>query len=214
LIGGVLGGATSGSTGVPGPGGTVGDAGRPGGVEGGSGARSGFAGGTGEVTGRGEQALGNGRMVGSGPQAPTVPGEVSRAFTSVPKGGPSAGDLGAAAAAIGSGGVGGATSGERERQGRGFGRTAAGGGRPVGPLPLGELPEEEATVMRNSERLRPQTENGPAGFMEQAAPRCTGGEEGAERVRRFGIDDKDLFADQRMVSPELVGDGNTDEATE
>jgi hypothetical protein len=213
VIGGVLGGATSGSTGVPGPGGTVDDAGRPGGVEGGSGARSDFAGGTGAVTGRGEQELGKGRMVGSGPQAPTVPGEVGRAFTSVPKGGPSAGDLAAAAAAIGAGGGGGATSGERERQGRGFGRTAAGGGRPVGPLPLGELPEEEATVMRNSERLRPQGDNGPAGFMEQAAQRGTEGEEDAEHVRRFGIDDNDLFADQRMASPELIGDGNTDEAT-
>jgi hypothetical protein len=68
--------------------------------------------------------------------------------------------------------------------------------------------------MRNSERLRPQTEKGSAGFMEQAAPRGTGGEEDPEHVRRFGIDDKDLFTDQRMVSPELIGDGNTDEAAE
>jgi hypothetical protein len=78
----------------------------------------------------------------------------------------------------------------------------------VQQLPLGELPEEEAAALRNSEKLSPRKETGKAGFLERAAPQD---DEDAEYVRRFGIDDKDLFADQRMVSPDLIGDNGADE---
>jgi hypothetical protein len=201
--GGVPGGIATGS-GFPGAVGSVGKVGTPGGA----GHRSGFVGDTGAVTGGGEQVLGRGKVVGSGPQAPTVPGEVGRPFVAVPNSGPAVGDLGAGAATLAAGGVGGATSGEQERQGRGFGRDAATSGKPVRPLPLGELPEEEAAALRNSEKLSPRKETGKAGFLERAAPQDD--DEDAEHVRRFGIDDKDLFADLRMVSPDLIGDNGAD----
>jgi hypothetical protein len=210
--GSVPGGAATGAgfPGAEGTGGMVGNVGTPGkvGTPGGVGPRSGFVGDAGAVAGGAEQVLGKGKIVGSGPQAPTVPGQVGGPFVAVPKSGPAVGDLGAAAAAVGAGGVGGATSGEQERQGRGFGSGAAASGKPVQQLPLGELPEEEAAALRNSEKLSPRKETGKAGFLERAAPQD---DEDAEYVRRFGIDDKDLFADQRMVSPDLIGDNGADE---
>jgi hypothetical protein len=149
-------------------------------------------------------------MVGSLPQAPTVPAEVGRVVTAVPTVGPGAGDLGAGAVALGAGGIGGAISGEPERQSRGFGRAVA-SVPSVGSLPVGELPEEEATVTRNSERLSPRPEKGRLGFMERAAPHDVRDDGDAERERRFGIEDKDLFADQRMVSPDVIGGDHADE---
>jgi len=218
----VLGGPTSGSgpsgaesgKGVSGKTGGFGGPGGSGGSasEGGSGRLGGFAGGS-AGGGGSEQSLAKGKLMGSGPQSPTVPGEVGRPFPAIPKSaGLGASELGAGAVAAGAGGVGGATSGEQERQGRGFGRgMVANSGKPVRQLPMGELPEEEAAALRNSEKLSPRKETGKPSMLETAAPQGTRGDEDAEHVRRFGIDDKDLFADQRMVSPDLIGD-NADEA--
>jgi hypothetical protein len=216
-VGSVLGGVSAGSgpagaEGVSGHGGKGGVPGGASGEGGGAGRSGGFSGGSGSGSG-GEQVLGKGRFMGSGPQSPTVPGEVGRPFPTVPKsGGLSMGELGAGAVAAGAGGVGGATSGERERTHRRFGQgLVANSGKPVRQLPMGELPEEEAAALRNSEKLSPRKEAGQPSFLESAAPQGTRGEEDAEHVRRFGIDDKDLFADQRMVSPDLIGDNGAEE---
>jgi hypothetical protein len=204
-VGSVLGGQApgSGSTGSENPAGRFGS--------GAEGSRTGFPGGAGVITGGGDQSLGKGKLVGAGPQTPTAPAEVGRPFPPLPKPGIGAGDLGAGATALGAGAVGGATSGERERQGRGVGRGVVSSGKQLGQLPMGELPEEEAAAQRNSEKLSPRKEKGNASFMERAAPQNPQDEDDAEHVRRFGVDDKDLFADPRMVSPDLIGDNGADE---
>jgi hypothetical protein len=158
-----------------------------------------------------EQALGQPRLMGSGPQAPTTPVRFSTPIAPVAAGGASAGELGAGATAIGAGGAGAAVSGERERQGRGFGSTAAGSGRPTTRLPIGELPEEEATAARNAGKLGSQQPGQNRGFMEPAAPQHGEGEDDIAHVRRFGVDDKDLFSDQRLVSPDLIRETGAEE---
>jgi hypothetical protein len=176
----------------------------------------GSTGGTGGVGGAGgaEQTLGKPRLMGSGPQAPTTPVQFSSPIAPAAAGGASAGELGAGATAIGAGGAGAAVSGERERQGRGFGSTAAASGRPTTRLPMGELPEEEATLARNAGKLGSQQPAENKGFMEPAAPQHGEGEDDAAHVRRFGVDDKDLFSDQRLVSPDLIRETGTEEPTE
>ncbi|MFD9896223.1 hypothetical protein ACFWY9_43325 [Amycolatopsis sp. NPDC059027] len=157
---------------------------------------------------RGDQALGKGRTVGAAPQFPgqaPQPGLVSGSGVVAPKPVGSAGELGAGAAAIGAGGIGGALSGERDRQGRGFGSGGSGRGK-VGPLPVGELPEEEAVALRKSEQISPKQPRGDAKLLSKAAPQDGQEPEDAEHVRRYGVDDKDLFEDQRMVSPDVIGD--------
>jgi hypothetical protein len=109
------------------------------------------------------------------------------------------------ATAIGAGAVGGAVSGEDEQRGRGIGRsTAAERGKPVRPLDIGELPEEEEAQRAN--RATPQTPSAERtrAILEPAATQD--GDEDAEHVRRYGVDDKDLFTDSRSVSPDLIGD--------
>lgn len=211
-VGSVLGGHSPGSENPAGRfGGGPGGSGGPGGGSGAEGSR-GFPGGAAGVTGGGgDQALAKGKMVGAGPQTPIAAAEVGRPFPALPKPGMGAGEMGAGAAALGAGAVGGATSGERERPGRGVGRGAVSSGKPLGQLPMGELPEEEAAAMRNSEKLSPRKEKGNASLMETAAPQNPHDEEDASHVRRYGVDDKDLFADGRMVSPDLIGDHGSDE---
>ncbi|MEC3977080.1 hypothetical protein [Amycolatopsis sp. H20-H5] len=171
-----------------------------------SGSRGGTGGGVAAVGG--EQPLAKGRLTGAGPQAPVTPGEVGRSFPAVPKAGVGPGDIGAGAAAVGAGGIGGALSGDTERQKRG---PSAGKG-PVRPLPVGELPEEEAIALRKSEQISPKQPKNDPKFMEHAAPQdASETDEDAEHIRRFGVDDQDLFADQRMVSPDLIGDEDAGE---
>ncbi|MFE6616055.1 hypothetical protein [Amycolatopsis sp. NPDC057786] len=157
--------------------------------------------------GGGDQALGKGRSVGSGPQAPMAPGnESGRGFPAVPKiTGPAAGDLGAGAAALGAGVAGGALSGDRERDRR---PRQEGGVKPTRQLPIGELPEEEA--MRRSEKIGAKQPKPESKFMERAATQDV--EEDAEHIRRYGVDDKDLFTDERLVSPDVIGDHGNREA--
>ncbi|WP_410647546.1 hypothetical protein [Amycolatopsis sp. cmx-4-54] len=156
----------------------------------------------------GDQALGKGRSVGTGPQAPMVPGnESGRGFPAVPKiAGPAAGDLGAGAAALGAGVAGGALSGDKERDRRP--RQEGGGVKPTRQLPIGELPEEEA--MRRSEKIGAKQPKPESKFMERAATQDV--EEDAEHIRRYGVDDKDLFTDERLVSPDVIGDHGNSEA--
>ncbi|SEB38116.1 PPE family protein [Amycolatopsis tolypomycina] len=153
--------------------------------------------------GRGADGLlGKGRTVGAMPQAPLQPGQYTgeRAFPVKP--GATPGDIGAGAAAIGAGVAGGALSGDKERQRREKSQPKG----PVRPLPVGQLPEEEAVALRKSEQISPKQRPGEAKFLSEAAPQ----EEDAEHVRRYGVDDQDLFADQRMVSPDVLGDHGRD----
>ncbi|TKG73123.1 PPE domain-containing protein [Prauserella endophytica] len=152
-----------------------------------------------------EQPLAKGKSFGSAPQPGTPAGTVSSGgFTGTPRGGASLNDLGAGAAALGAGGVAGALSGDNDRKGRGVGRSAPGATRSPHQLAIGDLPEEEERAQRNSERLSPRSEKQRGGYLEKAAPQD--GEEDASHVRRYGVDDQDLFTDQRMVSPDVIGD--------
>ncbi|WP_037354122.1 PPE domain-containing protein [Amycolatopsis orientalis] len=182
-------GGTSGRSAVGG-----GSAGNPGGAAGGS-----YPGG-----GHENQALQRGRLVGSVPQAPSAPVTETPGNAAVPRGaGASPGELGAGAAALGAGVAGGALSGDRERQGR------AEDGQPKGlvrPLPVDELPEEEAVALRKAEQIAPDSGGGDAKYLSEAAPQ----EGDDEHVRRFGVDDKDLFADDRLVTRDVLGDGTGD----
>ncbi|MFI5584899.1 hypothetical protein ACIA5G_07705 [Amycolatopsis sp. NPDC051758] len=146
--------------------------------------------------------LAKGRTVGSFQQAPLPPGQFTGERGFVVKPGVSPGEIGAGAAAVGAGAAGGALSGDKERQRREKGQAKG----PVRPLPVGELPEEEAAALRKSEQISPKQQRGEAKFLSEAAPQ----EEDAEHVRRFGVDDQDLFADQRMVSPDVIGDHGGD----
>lgn len=195
------GGSTPGKTFGPGPGFDSAIGKNPGSSSG-----TGVIGGVGGGQGGGDQALGKGRVVGSGPQAPLAAGnESGRAFPAVPKIGPAAGDLGAGAAALGAGVAGGALSGERERDRK---ARSEGSGKPTRQLPIGELPEEE--VMRRSEKIGAKQPKTESKFMEQAATQDV--DEDAEHIRRYGVDDKDLFTDERMVSPDVIGEHGTREA--
>lgn len=157
-----------------------------------------------------QEQLPRGKSFGAAPQPPGLqPGGLSGAATggSAPRPGMSANDLGAGAAALGAGGVAGALSGEGERRGRGVGRSAPGAARSPHQLPLGDLPEEEAQVRRD-ERPDPT----PGGSREEFLERATVREDEAEtgHVRRFGVDDRDLFTDDRMVAVDLIGDDDAD----
>ncbi|MFF5985614.1 PPE domain-containing protein [Prauserella flavalba] len=152
-----------------------------------------------------DQPLAKGKSFGAAPQPGTPAGTVSSGgFTGTPRGGASLNDLGAGAAALGAGGVAGALSGDNDRKGRGVGRSAPGATRSPHQLAIGDLPEEEERAQRNSERLSPRSEKQRGGYLEKAAPQD--GEEDASHVRRYGVDDQDLFTDQRMVSPDVIGD--------
>ncbi|WP_246257166.1 hypothetical protein [Amycolatopsis anabasis] len=157
--------------------------------------------------GGGDGVLGKGRTFGVAPQAPGVVPTAGPGIAAAAKVGFGANELGAGATALGAAGAGGAVSGEKERQGRGFGKGAP-AGKPARPLPIGDLPEEEARVTRRSEKLSPHAGQSQRSLLERAAPQGARDEEDAEHVRKYGIDDKDLFADQRMVAPDLIGDDN------
>jgi len=170
---------------------------------GGGGGAPGGATGIDSSAGRGPDGLlAKGRTVGAMPQAPLPPGQFTGERGFVVKPGATPGDIGAGAAAIGAGVAGGALSGDKERERRE--RTQSKG--PVRPLPVGELPEEEAAALRKSEQISPKQKPGETKFLSEAAPQ----EDDAEHVRRYGVDDQDLFADQRMVSPDVLGDHRGD----
>ncbi|MYW92007.1 PPE domain-containing protein [Amycolatopsis rubida] len=198
-------GTSSGPESTPANRGTVGSSESLGGTSGsGRSAVGGSAGDSYPGGGHENQALQRGRLVGSVPQAPPPPVAEAPGNAPAPRaGGASAGEIGAGAAALGAGVAGGALSGDRERQGR------AQDGQPKGlvrPLPVDELPEEEAVALRKAEQIAPKPGGGDAKYLSEAAPQ----ESDDEHVRRFGVDDKDLFADGRMVTRDVLGDGTGD----
>jgi hypothetical protein len=147
--------------------------------------------------------LDKGRMVGATPIAPSTNTQPGPGFTATS---PPAG-IGAAdsVTAIGAGGVGAVTSGDSERHGNATGRsTAAERGKAVRPLDVGDLPEEEETHRANRTTPQVPSREQTRAILEPAATQD--GEEDAEHVRRYGIDDRDLFTDQREVSSDLIGD--------
>ncbi|RSM34380.1 hypothetical protein DMA12_48540 [Amycolatopsis balhimycina DSM 5908] len=146
--------------------------------------------------------LAKGRTVGAAPQASLPPGQYTAERGFAVKPGATPGELGAGAAAVGAGAAGGALSGDKERQRREKSQPKG----PMRPLPVGELPEEEAVALRKSEQISPKQQPGETKFLSEAAPQ----EDDAEHVRRYGVDDQDLFADQRMVSPDVLGDHGGD----
>jgi len=157
----------------------------------------------GSHTGGGEQALQRGRLVGSGPMPPSPPAPDLSGGPAAPRGGgASAGEMGAGVAALGAGVAGGALAGDRERSGRSSDSQPRG---PVQPLPVADLPEEEAVALRKTEQVTPKSAPGDAQFLSPAAPQE--GDQDNAHVRRFGVDDKDLFSDGRMVSRDVLGDG-------
>lgn len=154
-----------------------------------------------------EALLGRGMSTGAvqPPPNPVSGGAVGETSETTAHSGPSLNDIGGGIAALGAGGIAGALSGG-DRSGRGVGRSAPGAARSPHPLSVGDLPEEEARVQRSSERLNPDGTGRRNAFLEKAVP----GEEDDEHVRRFGVDDNDLFTDQRMVAPDVIGEDSSD----
>jgi hypothetical protein len=140
-------------------------------------------------------------MFGSVPGSSASGTNVGPGFANVRAAG-GVGGLAEGAPAIGAAGAGGAVGGEDERRGRGVGKNNA--GKRVQQLPMGELPEEEEAQRAKNAAPQPPSRERTRAILEPAATQD--GEEDAEHVRRYGIDDKDLFSDPRAVSPDLIGD--------
>lgn len=163
----------------------------------------GITGGPGQGVVGGGDALAKGRLVGAVPPVPQPGTPVGPGIApSLPAGG-GAGAAGGAAA-VGAAGVAGATSGEadREHRGRGYGAGTEVDGRPLHDFEIGELEHEQDAA--NVERIEPPARPDEPAYLEQAAPRE--GAPGEPRVRTHGIDDADLFADERLVSREVIGE--------
>jgi hypothetical protein len=118
-------------------------------------------------------------------------------------------------AALASAGAGGALAGDAAEKDR-LVRNRPGGGQPQTPgrtpeerltkgTALGGVPEDEARAVRNAEKFgaQPRRQTG-APLMQPAS--TAKDEEDAEHVRRFGIDSGDVFEDERLISPSLIGD--------
>ncbi|WP_435119408.1 PPE domain-containing protein [Amycolatopsis thermoflava] len=186
-------GARPGSTGQPGAGQIHGAGGRSAAVPGGN-PGSGFSAAT-----PAEEALGRGRSAGAMPPSTTSPNAVGPGFAAVraPSG---LSGLAEAAPALGAAGASGALAGEGERQSR-VGRNTA--GNRIHQIPSDDLPEEEEARLARRGGHTPDSAT-TRSILEPAAPQD--GEEDAGHVRRFGVDDNDLFTDRRDVSPDTIGD--------
>lgn len=163
----------------------------------------GITGGPGQGVVGGGEALAKGRLLGAVPPAPQPTTPVGPGITPSPPAGGGAGAAGGVAA-LGAAGVAGATSGEadREHRGRGYGEGTEVDGRPLHDFEIGELEDEQDAA--NVERVEPPAQPDEPAFLEQAAPQD--GAPGEPRVRTHGVDDADLFADERLVSREVIGD--------
>ncbi|MGH3434234.1 MAG: hypothetical protein ACRDQB_15500, partial [Thermocrispum sp.] len=84
----------------------------------------------------------------------------------------------------------------------GLGKDTDVDGKHLYDLEVGDRPDEQDA--RNVEKVEPETETPQPKFLEEAAPQP--GVSAETRVRSHGVDDVDLFADQRMVAPEVIGD--------
>ncbi|NKQ55919.1 hypothetical protein HFP15_23870 [Amycolatopsis sp. K13G38] len=148
----------------------------------------------------GESLLGKGKMFGAGPSSSSAGANVGPGFSM--RGAPGVSGLAEGAPAVGAAGVGGAVSGEEERPGRGRGRNTA--GKRTQQLPVGDLPEEaEAQHAKRATPEPPSAEHTRA-ILEPAATQD--GDEDALHVRKYGVDDRDLFADGREVSIDVIGE--------
>jgi hypothetical protein len=150
----------------------------------------------------GDAVLGKGKLFGA------VPGgaagtTIGPGFSAVRAAG-GVGGLAEAAPAIGAAGVGGFVGGERERPDRGSGNRSNDAGKRTRELAIGDLPEEAEAERMSKATPQPPSPERTRAILEPAAPQD--GAEDAEHVRRYGIDDRDLFADQRQVAPDLIGD--------
>lgn len=162
--------------------------------------RSGGAEGAPRAPSGGEAALGKGKAFGSVPGSSSGRVDVGPGLANVRAAG-GVGALAEGAPAIGAAGTAGATSGERERERRPGGNTAA---KRVRQLPVGDLPEEEEALRARKAAPAPPSAEKTRAILEPAATQD--GEEDAQHVRRYGVDDRDLFTDPREVSTDLIGD--------
>ncbi len=184
-------------------------AGRAGGALGVGGGKAGFVGGgPGTPT---EAPLDKGKLVSATPQAPAGGGAsgLGPGFGTQPR--PSlGGELAGGAAALGAAGLAATGEGDRERRARGFGRETEVDGRPLHEFPVGAGDSEAEQEARTVERIEP-ADIGPGEpeFLQQAAPVAEGG----SRVRSYGIDDVDLFSDERMVARDVIDGADKDGPT-
>lgn len=152
-----------------------------------------------------------GRMTGVGPVlAEPAGGSAARAAGSVARGFSAAvvndAAMGAAIAsgAGGAGAAGRAAAPERLVTGRGAPRGVVEDARGNRIRPF-EEPEERAAAARVASRVaggRGQPEEGPS----MLEPATTRGEQDGRRVRRYGVESEDLFADDTMVSQPVLGE--------
>ena len=145
----------------------------------------------------GESVLGKGKMFGATPGSASGATNVGPGFPMRGAGGMSG--LAEGAPAVGAAGVGGAASGDDERRGRRTGRNTA--GKRAQQLPVGDLPEEAAAYGAVPE---PPSGERTRAILEPAATQD--GDEDAMHVRKYGVDDRDLFADAREVSTDVIGE--------
>jgi hypothetical protein len=152
------------------------------------------------------EKLANGRISGvTPPGAPGAPGSAS-----VVGGTPSgvsptaaANAAGGAAALAASGAVGAAGAEEdKQRRAQQLGKDTVVDGKQLYDFDAGELPNEQEAVA--AEKVEPEQAGQQPRYLEQAA--MPEGVTDETRVRSHGVDDVDLFADQRMVAPEVIGD--------
>jgi hypothetical protein len=202
---------TSGAPGVPGGpiGSFDGGPGNPGGgVPGQPGGGSGGPGNPGNPGGPG----GPGKLIGTGPMPGPGLGTPPGVTPPSPMLRPSFEGMGAAAVGMAGGAGGGAAVGavsDKERLVRGGGAAGRPGG---GALPggsrgsaagMGGLPHEEAAA-RTADRVGAKSK--PGASMMQPAAGTAQGEEDDEHVRKYGIEAEDVFADDRMVIPSVLGE--------
>jgi hypothetical protein len=156
---------------------------------------------------------GPGPNSGVGPVPPLAAGlPNSTTPGTLPRGVPSL--LAAEAAALGLAGAGGAATGagaERDRVVKGRpGATAppTEGKAPVksGGAVLGAPPEDDARSVRNAERFGAKQGKPAVSPLMQPAAGSARDEEDTEHVRKYGIDSGDVFEDERLISPALIGD--------
>lgn len=83
---------------------------------------------------------------------------------------------------------------------------AEGRGPAKGAGPVAAVPDEEAKPARNAERYGAKPGRPAANSILQPATGSAPGEGDSEHVRKYGIDAGDLFEDERMTAPSLIGD--------
>jgi hypothetical protein len=150
---------------------------------------------------------------GVGPVSPPAAGLPTNTGPGVlPRGVPSV--LAAETAGLAMAGAGGAAAGADAEKDR-LVRSRPGGATPASPeagkpkpgtAALGAPLEDEARSVRNAERFgaKPGKPAGPS--LLQPAAGSAPDEEDTEHVRKYGVDSGDVFDDERLIAPSLIGD--------